>query len=171
MFADEIQRIDSIVNDISKIRKNYETKLSIAKENNIALKQEVQNYKLTIKKLENQIKKLSTTVKTKDNQTIKPVVNTVCEDENPFPKLKMKDEKIEFFEPSAFRLKNDAKIYNSVDAVETIATWEEGTSFTSNEGTDDLIKITGYFVNKVWTKAEQEMWIHYSDTIKRVRDK
>jgi len=160
MFADEIQRIDSIVNDISKIRKNYETKLFIAKEKNIALKQELQNSKLTMKKLKNQIKKLSITAKTKENQRI-----------NPFPNLKMKYEKIELFQASAFRLKNDAKIYNSVDTVKTIATWEKGTSFTSNEGTDDLIKITGFFVNKVWTKAEQDMWIHSSDTIKRVRDK
>jgi len=169
MFADEMQRIDSIVNDISKIRKNYEAKLLTVKEKNIVLQQKVQNYNVNIKKLENQINQLKNILKTKECKEIKPIITAMCEEENPFPKLKMKNDKIRFFKPSAFRLKNDANIYESSEAVNIIANWEKERSFTSNEGTTDMIKITGYFVNKVWRKAEKNMWIRNSDTIKRVR--
>jgi len=171
MFADEIQRIDSIVKDISQIRKSYEAKLLTAKEKNILLQQKVQNYNANIKKLENQINQLKNMVKTKEYKEKKPMIRAICEEDNLFPKLKMKNDKILIFKPSAFRLKNDANIYASSEAVNIIANWEKERSFTSNEGRADMIKITGYFVNKVWTKAENNMWIRNSDTIKRVRDK
>jgi len=84
---------------------------------------------------------------------------------NVFPKLKMRT-KIISFKASAFRLNKNAHIYGNLNA-RTVYDWEKDTSFTSNQKTDQYIKITGYFKNKVWTKASRELWVKIADATKR----
>ncbi len=110
-----------------------------------------------------------------------------CEDPNPFPNLRMKEkfsnankqkknplnidkkettEKIEIFKASTFRLIKESIIYDGIDGA-VIDTWSEGTSFTSSQKTQNWIKITGYFISKVWLKAPNEMWVKLSNVTKR----
>ncbi len=58
----------------------------------------------------------------------------------------------------AYVLKDESAIYSSAGG-KKVATWTKGTSFTSNQRTKSWIKVTGYFVNKTWTKASEEFWI------------
>ncbi len=185
--SEEIQRIDSIVNDITTLRKNYEEKLLDEKEKNIILEQEKRSSQRKIKNLENEIKKLQTLLKNRKNRVknkivikeeIKKIVlKSACTDENPFPKLKLKNsvavkelqhkEKLQHFKASAFRLKKSADIYAGMTTMQLVSQWDKGTSFTSNVKSETRIKITGYFVNKVWKKATKEMWVKLSDVSQR----
>ncbi len=122
---------------------------------------------------------------------VKSVVKSACEDDNPFPKLMMKEEKeivpheveaemtIEVNKTpvsglkrlvtekgSAYRVNKEAGIYNRPDG-EVIEKWEERTSFTSNVSQGEWIKVTGHFIDRKWQKATKEMWIKAEDTIKR----
>ena len=45
--------------------------------------------------------------------------------------------------------------------------WENKSSFTSSLMTENWIKITGYFVDKQWKKAAEELWVKKINTIKR----
>lgn len=92
-----------------------------------------------------------------------------------FPKLLMKEEyrkrlpegdKIVEFKPSAFRLKTDSIIYDDIDG-NRIGKWERGRTFTSGAKTNSWIKISGYFVNKKWKKADGEMWVKMAQVVKR----
>jgi len=185
--SEEIQRIDSIVNDITTLRKNYEEKLLDEKEKNIILEQEKRSSHRKIQNLENEVKKLQTLLKDRKNRVenkiivkeeIKKIVlKSACADENPFPKLKLKNsvtvkelqhkEKLQHFKASAFRLKKSADIYAGMTTMQLISQWDKGTSFTSNIKSETRIKITGYFVNKVWKKATKEMWVKLSDVSQR----
>ena len=121
-------------------------------------------------------------------KTVK-VVEKVCEDDNPFPKLMPKNSKVvpqeeeanlvievkkTTFKPklvrsekaSTYRLKNEAVIYDKIDG-KAVAVWEKRTSFTSNALQGDWVKITGYFVDKKWKRAKKELWIKAKDVIKR----
>jgi regulator of replication initiation timing len=71
------------------------------------------------------------------------------------------------FKASPFRLKNEAIIYDNFENPKPLMRWEAGRSFTSNQRTQGWIKITGYFKNKVWQAAAQELWVRESDVIKR----
>ena len=205
--ADEIQRIESIVNDITKLRVNYEKSqeelglckvtLKDEKQKSTLLLEELDNettlpksdkiYKEKIKNLNNQIKELKNKLETKENELNKKIStknnkvkikekNTICLNNkdlplNPFPKLKMKkefeaDTDLEYFSPSSFRVNKNATVYDAIDG-ENIAQWEENTSFTSNQKTQDWIKVTGHFVNKVWQKSTTEMWIKIEDAKRR----
>jgi len=127
---------------------------------------------------------------------IENIVLVNCEEPNPFPKLVMKKEfvsknktiekaikvenlqelpkqkgllakeKIEKFKASAFRLNKDATIYDLLNG-EKLYEWEKGTSFTSSIKTKNWVKITGYFVDRVWMRSSKELWIKHSDVIKR----
>ncbi|MEA1982253.1 MAG: hypothetical protein U9N39_01810 [Campylobacterota bacterium] len=192
--ANEVQRIESIVEDINRLRSDYaklDDQLSVCKHN---LKDEQEKNKILKKEtdsLNNQLKKANTLLKTKEknckiikNRLNKKTNNRVDTDkclntqiiksENTFPKLQMKEQyesteieaQVVYFKPSSFRLNKEAKIYDGIDA-NVISTWEELTSFTSNQGTADWIKITGYFVDKVWRPSKRDMWIKQSDAKKR----
>lgn len=183
--ADEIKRIESIVNDIAKLRTQYTECQEKSKQKDM----KIQKYKEKINNLENRIIVLNNQLKTKDKtikntiknkkqiaktkeKTLKTIVYQKCDESNPFPKLIMKDsvksteQKIEYFEASAFRLNKDAGIYDAIDGA-LIENWENETSFTSNQRTQEWIKITGYFVDKVWRKADKEMWVKASDADQR----
>ncbi len=175
--SEEMQRIDSIVNDITMLRKSYEEKLLYEKEKNIILEQEKRTSQRKIQNLENEIEKLQTLLKNREKQVKKEIVvkekikkivlQSACQDENPFPKLKLKklekQSKLHYFKASAFRLKESANIYAGMNTMKVLQKWEKHTSFTSNIKSEKRIKITGYFVNKKWTKATHEMWVDLTD--------
>lgn len=173
--SDEIQRIEDITKDISKLRMESErckeelsssTKLS---EENSELKKRVQE-------LEKIVKKQEVLLKTKEKRAKNLFIySNKCEDESPFPDLMMKDEykkdspnknEIITFKASAFRLKTDSVVYDAANG-KKIDLWEKGTSFTSGSMMDGWIKISGYFVKRKWKKAQKEMWVKSAQTIKR----
>ncbi len=183
--ADEIQRIESMVKDISQLKNEYnstEQKLqqcsnrlqnSIVKESNFEKKEK--KYLKRIKYLEHQLLISKKTKKIdKKRKSVKPIkclINQKLEEPNPFPKLKMKKQftpqnRVEFFKASSFRVDGEAKIYNGINA-DIIATWEDKTSFTSNQKEGDWIKITGYFVDKQWQASDKDIWIKSANVVKR----
>lgn len=194
--ADEIQRIESIVNDISKLRSDYvksqnslvemKVRLEEEKKETKILKENLKNYKNKILSLENEIRSLKKSLKTKEKNKIickktppKIVKNTIIikkylntqgfKEDNIFPNLLMKEQYKKNKTKSmahTYRVKLEAKIYDAVNGRE-IDTWEKSTSFTSNEQTSEWIKITGYFVDKLWRASEKEMWIKSCDALKR----
>lgn len=205
--ADEVQRIDSIVNDISQLRSDYsrvqnsliemEVNLEEEKLKNKILHQDLklysnytqkeEDYQNKIKSLENKINNLKKSIKTKQKQkiicktiplkTIKTIVlventlnNHSSHTQNKFPKLLMKKQYriADTTKAYAYRVKKEAVIYDGIDGYE-IDVWEDLTSFTSNEKTQTWVRITGYFVDKVWRPSRKNMWIKSSDTIKRTK--
>ncbi len=68
--------------------------------------------------------------------------------------------------PSAYRLASNAGVYNGINGTK-IDMWEQGRSFTSGTSSGGWVKITGYFVNRVWQPAGEEMWVKESDVIRR----
>ena len=195
--ADEIARMESIVSDIAQLRLNYEksqeslnicrVNLKDEKEKNTLLTQELNSnisisekekeYESRIKNLENQINTLKNNKKQKYiKKQVKKEEKQVCltnqiKDENLFPKLQVKNEygeseTLSFFKPASFRANKKAPIYDAINGSQ-IDQWDEDTSFTSNQKTENWIKITGYFVEKVWKKALTEMWIKVQDSKQR----
>lgn len=179
--ANEMQRIESIVKDISELRAKYaasQKELSIEKKKNKSLNKEIKLYSdFTKKEIDSLKLKLKKTKKQTKNENVpecipekiivtKVLTKTIQED-NAFPELQMKsDEKIEIFKASSFRLKNEALVYDAIGGNE-INKWVAKTSFTSNQQTKRWMKVTGYFVEKVWTKALIDMWIERADIIKK----
>ena len=89
--VDEIQRIDSMVHDISLLRHKYENQIAVVKSENLLLEKELQKALKEIQSLKNQIKRVKK-YKKKRTVVVKKVIVPVkiCEDENKFPKLKLK---------------------------------------------------------------------------------
>ena len=230
LFSDEIQRIESIVNDIGKLRNDYEkcrleldsanknqivsvksypddelnickAKLKDEKEKSAILYSEIEAYSAKksdkkaldkeIEELKKQISDRDKNLKIKENeikslenhyiaklQSKDKIIKDLKNQINPmktnvFPNLKMKEhyqkenkENIVKVKAASFRLKRDASIYDNIGGKE-ILRWERETSFTSNTRSENWIKITGYFVDKVWRSATSGMWIKRSDVIKR----
>lgn len=186
LSANEIDRVDDMVGDISKLRASSEAckkELADVKEkNNVlrsemdsmeelnsrnkepfqkeieALKTEVDNSKILLEKKDKEIQKLNS-----------KIINIKTPD-NQFPKLIMKDEynkqdsNLTYFHATTYRLKDDSYIYDG-PAGEKIEIWGKDTSFTSYIKKDGWIKITGYFINKRWVSAkDKEFWIEESST-------
>lgn len=159
IYADDLQRVESIVNDITKLKKEY-SKLG----ENYAMcqydlkdeKEKEKNYKNSIASLKNQMKKLK-----------KELLRKEKSNNNPFPNLKMKPEYLlTQTKASSYRVNKDANIYDGIDG-KIIDKWDKETSFTSNQRTQNWIKITGFFVKKVWRSASKEMWVRVGDAHKR----
>lgn len=94
----------------------------------------------------------------------KPVIEIkAAKAEIPKPKQEIQ---IEIMEPSTFRLNKDSDIFNSVDG-KVVYNWEEGRSFTSNQRYKGWIKITGYFLDKKWLRAKEELWVLEKNSFKR----
>ncbi|MCD6260105.1 MAG: hypothetical protein J7J31_10955 [Helicobacteraceae bacterium] len=223
LYADEIQRIESIVKDITLLRTQYEEcqeKLSSGGDTLFPLKQTLkdeqqknilllseldacknshqENEKLRFRileleksniDLENILKsKYEKLLAQKDNRIkylenqIKNKQKPIKEEFNQFPKLVMKKEtlqkreipskidkssvKEQVTEPSVYRLKYESDIFESVDGV-VVDRWEEERSFTSNRKYKNWVKITGYFVDQKWRKAERDLWIVEENILKR----
>jgi len=159
-------------------------------EKNIILKSELdlysnyppkeEDYKQRIKKLKNQLKEANNLLKTKEKCSEKIIIKTIVkkekvktkennlinqiiEEENPFPKLKLKSK---YVKASAYRVNKEAAIYDGINGTE-IEKWEVKTSFTSNQETDKWIKVTGYFVDKIWRKSLRDIWVKQEDATRR----
>ena len=220
-MANEISRMESIVEDIEKLRSNYtecmkelvlktdvdssendelkkmrklmeEYKVLLEEEkvkNTLGVSQK--NEKLILDEKSNKIKENILEVKLKDDLKIKyekiikdkdtiivslknQIKNTkkptmlkkeICEDENPFPSLIMKENKEEKISAATlnlkvgtYRLNQESEIYDGING-NVLFLWEDKSSFTTTKVTQDWIKVTGYFVDKKWTKAEKNLWV------------
>lgn len=157
LYADEIQRIDSIVEDITKLRMEHKKSQELLK---ICQKR--------VKTLESKLKKANVILNSKYIGKVKTKVEeSKClkNQENSFPKLKMRTKSVHK-KASAYRLNKNAFIYNGING-EKVDEWEKGTSFTSNQRTDEFIKITGYFIHRQWVKAKKPLWVNADDAYKR----
>jgi predicted nucleic acid-binding Zn-ribbon protein len=69
---------------------------------------------------------------------------------------------------SAYRMATTSTIYNAPGG-SAITTWEERRSFTAGEPTGGWVRITGYFVNRVWqpTAEGENLWVRESDVMRR----
>jgi len=149
-YADGVKKIELIVKDIAKLRSDYNTQTLVLK-----------TYKLKIQTLKTQNKQLKQKIHLLENKKkCKKYVRV-----NPFPDLKMKHT-YRYIKALSFRLKRDANIYSTIRGIKLFK-WEKGTSFTSNVRSDGWIKITGYFVNKIWKKSQKDLWVDMKDTIVR----
>jgi len=153
---EEIDRIDSIVSDIEKLRKEYKIKLAEEREKNSTLVNRIHELQVEITSLKIQIKKLKKAKKPKKKV---------------HSKRKHKKQSLYHFKASAFHLSKNANIYADKSTNRVIEKWEKGTSFTSNLKSDKRIKITGYFVNKVWKKADKNMWVNLIDVESKKRQR
>ena len=118
-------------------------------------------------------------VQVKRKNIIQEPSKKICVDDNPFPKLMpkqkkdnskpVKKEKVSKTSTKlsgVFRIKGESPIYNGLDG-DVIEIWEDTRSFTSNVYKDDWVKITGYFVDRKWQKAANELWVKRENTLSR----
>jgi len=112
--------------------------------------------------------KKTTVIKTKSTRGL-------CVDDNPFPKLLKKEPQKSSSTQKAkstnkasgvYRMRGENAVYDKING-EVIAIWEDRRSFTSNVSKDGWIKITGYFVDRKWRRAKNEIWIQKEHTLKR----
>ena len=162
------------------------------------LKTKEKNEKIkNMKSIESFKKKYEKILKNKDNEilSLKNKINSenktiivrkeICEDDNQFPKLMMKDstekaiiekaskshliisnkeekkitkEKEVVSKAKTYRLNKESDIYDKIKG-SILYTWENKTSFTSTNMTENWLKITGYFEDKKWIKAEEKLWV------------
>lgn len=167
--------------------KNLKEKAQIVKNN----QNESEKYKKELKTKEKEIealKKKLTLLEKQDKKEPKVVIKEIIKevivekkidqkDENIFPVLmpkntNVKKENLEIKEieeetkPTTYRLKKDSRVFNKIGG-KKIYLWEKGRSFTSNIKTQNFIKITGYFVDKKWQRAKEELWIEKEDAFER----
>jgi len=191
--ADEVSRIESIVKDINKLRSDYnsiEEELGIYKYDLRDEKEKNEILTKEINRLDIALKKAKKELKTKDNNENasknafyninknrinfqKCMNNQTEEDSNVFPDLQMKKEfqkneteTLTTFKASSFRFNKAANIFDSING-KVIDEWEITTSFTSNVKSKNWVKITGYFVDKVWRPSQKELWVKATDVTVR----
>ena len=181
-YSDEIQRIESIVKDITQLRKKYEIsqeelnvkELNEKKQNEkiINLQNQIKSYKNRLIAKDNDIKKLKKKKKKKQAKIKKVKVVDICkpqklENPNKFPKLILKKKYIKYnkikIKAKTYRLISKADIYDATYGSK-INNWNKGTAFTSNEKAiaykqDSWMKITGYFIKNSWVVSRTEMWV------------
>lgn len=178
--GDDLQRLDLMVKDIEQLRFSYDNSQKLLEEckSKLFLQEDKdvekisKMYKNRINDLENQIKKLKKQIKSKDKiqevKTIEKVkIKEVCSNslnnKNEFPKLTMRTSRVK---AGTYRLKVESEIYDEIDG-KVVETWEASTSFTSNIVQGDWIKITGYFVDRQWQKAQKPLWVKARNALKR----
>jgi len=181
IHADEVQRVDAIISDITQLRiensscmsqvKICSEKLKNQENKNSELSKKLAIYK-NFKKREieykNIITKLQKSLQKKTKAFTKKSGAVICKDNNPFPKLKMKKKShnSNISKAHTYKLIKKASIYDKLDGA-VVDTWKEGVVFTSNIRAKNMIKITGYFLHRKWAKAEKEMWVKVKDTKER----
>ncbi|MBU0632695.1 hypothetical protein KKA17_08615 [bacterium] len=182
--AGEIERIDDMVNDISKLRTGYEScqkERDELKQTNTALKTEMsameelnsrnkEPFAKEIEALKNDVEKSKKLLEKKDKEIeqLNSKITNIETPDNQFPKLIMKEEyakkdiSLTYFKATTYRLNSDSYIYDAPEG-KRIEIWSKDTSFTSYIKKGEWIKITGYFIDKVWVSAkDKEMWIEES---------
>ena len=187
----DITKLKTAYADLELENKKYKSVLEATQNENDILRSDIKlysnyeakenSYKKKIQDLKLELKKVTTHLKNSKCSEIKP-------SNSKFPKLAMKkkyqkkqevkvkkevlvreitdDGEVLYFEASSFRVNKDAKIFDGIYGIE-IDVWEKSTSFTSNQRTSKWIKITGYFIDKVWHSATKEMWVKATDADKR----
>ncbi len=151
--SDEMQRIEAIVKDIEKLRANYEEcKESL---NSNKSRYEVGKYKKLLKQEREKNSILRKKIRKLESLSTKKVVTKA-----------KKREEIEFFKACSFILNSDCDVYNAPNG-KKVDRWEKTTSFTSNQKTQNWIRITGYFKNKKWLRARKKMWVRYDGVNKK----
>lgn len=163
LYAEKIKILDKSTSIIEKNDKsnNKEIKILLSKEN---------EYKKIIKKYQEKIENKDEIIKSLKNQINSSKKENRYIENNPSSKLVMKEnvEIIESFKASPFRLISDSDIYDSING-NVVYNWDAKTSFTSSVMTQNWVKITGYFVNREWQKADEELWVEKINTIKRLK--
>lgn len=181
-YSDEIQRIESIVKDITQLREKYEIsqeKLNLKNINEkkqneriLSLEKQIQNYRKQLKLKEKKKKNLKPKNKEKICKPVKvkPIIiykTQKLENPNKFPKLMMKPKYVKYkkirMKAKTYRLASKANIYDAKYG-NKIETWDKGTAFTSNEkavakGRDTWMKVTGYFIKNSWVPSKSSMWL------------
>ena len=181
-YSDEIQRIESIVKDITELRKKYELsqeELNLKKINEKKQHERILNLESQIKTYK---KKLKAKEKIRKNKKIlkkqkickptksKPRIiykTQKLENPNKFPKLILKPKYVKYIKvhmkAKTYRLSINADVYDARFG-NKIETWDKNTAFTSNEkavasGQDTWIKVTGYFIENSWVPSSSPMWL------------
>lgn len=192
--ADEIKRMDSVVEDISKLKADYQKcqdslngkisndisadttseeqrrsaykKYKCDADQLIALEEyteEIEKYKKLVALKDKEIEDLKNKFNSKTCKHTKVI--KIFDNPNKFPPLISKREqdneikaKTVTIKPQTYVIKYESIIYDYPRGT-NIGKWDVGTTFTSNKKFDYWIKVTGYFVNGKWKKADQELWI------------
>ncbi|MFT7860049.1 MAG: hypothetical protein ABXS93_03840 [Sulfurimonas sp.] len=143
-------------------KKNYNEKINNLKNQISYLKNIVKIKEKEIKKLKSNNKK-KVKIKQKNKKCMENKINE-------FPKLQMRKQKPEKIvkdtAPATYRLKQTSVIYSSIDGKQ-IGEWEKSTSFTSKLRQGGWVKISGYFVDRKWKKAQKPMWVKAVNAFKR----
>jgi len=183
--SSEIGIMEAVVDDISKLKKDYKEcqqdlnnrfvktdykelekyklLLKKEKEKNVKMLKDMEWYAQIIETLETSLNQKKQEIeKLKSYKKEKEVIKIVKS-----KKLTKKaPQKVKHIKPSNFRLKQDSFIYNKPNGKKMFK-WLKNRTFTTNIRTDDWVKITGYFVNRRWTKAQEDMWIEADRVLKR----
>jgi hypothetical protein len=176
--VDEIKRVENVMDDLSTMRQQYEQKLADEQEKNHIIQKKLNLALEAIESLRNQLESKKECVAKQKKYTLlkgrkAPQEKSLAKKRSlnkPTKVLKKYNRsQIEYFEAAPFRLKQNADIYSDINSSTKIASWEKGRSFTSNQKRAGWVKITGYFVDRVWQKAPQDMWIKEDDVFKRSR--
>ena len=190
--ADEVKRLDAMVEDIASLQESsdaYKKEASKQQQENKALKEQIASQKETqqttdvksekepfrseIDALKKEIENSKKLLSRKDKEIEKLNAKLISQQapENEIPKLVMKEENttttdsLTYFQPTTYRLKKDSYIYDGING-KKMAVWEKDTSFTTYIRKDNWVKVTGYFVDRVWVSSKQQnMWVQV-DSIK-----
>lgn len=140
------------------------------------LQNENNNLKIKIKRykdlqvennnLKNQINKYKNLLKIKTEEIEDLQKKLTIAKKKTSQKRSHKHFKIITTQPKTFRTRIKADIFDKPDGLK-IDRWEKGRSFTSYIKSGNWIKITGYFIDKKWTKAKKDLWIKEEDVFER----
>jgi protein subunit release factor A len=184
LHSDEMQRIEAIVKNIDELRSDYEecqselisknattvfanpTKYKklykVERQKNIILKAELdynKNLQQSNENLTTRVKKLEKLIKSQEDLLkSKTDAFTDLMMKKEYQKKSSTIEKIVKFKATTFYLEKDSNIYNMIDG-KKIDKWDKKRTFTSNQKTQNWIKITGYFIDEKWQPNNKEMWI------------
>ena len=174
---DKIQKLQKEIKYLKNKIKKQKNSLKIKSKEIARLQKELKNSKKKCKRnLKNQIsKKTYKKLASKEKRDVCDQPTVIVQEKQKRMQIALDDQgrvvikesyTITTTRPKTFRTLREAVIYNKPGGVQ-IDKWEKGRSFTSYIESGNWIKITGYFVNKKWTKAQKEMWIKKSDAFER----
>lgn len=188
-YSDEIQRIESIVKEITQLRLKYKIaqeelnlkNINEKKQNEkiLSLENQIQSYENQSKLKENNVKILKPISKEKICKPVKVKPKIIyrtqkLDNPNKFPKLMMKSEYIRYkrvrMKSKTYRLAIRTNIYDEKYG-NKIKIWDKNAAFTSNEkavakGKVTWFKVSGYYVKKLWVPAKSSMWLKARYVIK-----
>ncbi|NWF67185.1 MAG: hypothetical protein HXX81_06930 [Campylobacterales bacterium] len=89
-------------------------------------------------------------------QPPKPKTTTTTENKSEDTKIELKSG-YEYFDASTYQLTQNSDIFANDGA--KVGHWIRGFKFTSKSKKDGYLKVSGYFVNKKWTQAEDDIFV------------